>query len=161
MDDCLTRVEIVYLRDWINYWIRFGVPIIERTQDRRRGVAYFPPGQLVGYVRWEGGQYGTARWRLVVVETGQPGHRMQAVPGIRPGGHTLLDARGATFVKRALRAIQNVEDRGLDPTSLPASHFTNLHSRLTMRLPIRPPTARRIAAYARARDVRTCLRDDN
>ena len=54
----MTLVEIVFLPDWLNHWLRFGEPDRAHDLDRRRSIALFGPGRLFGYVRWRANDYG-------------------------------------------------------------------------------------------------------
>ena len=152
MSDALTRVEIVFLPDYLNHWLRFGMPNREHVLDRRRALALFAPGRVFGYVRWWANEYGTRGWRLTVVETAAPGRAMSRIEGVHPGGHILLSAVGAARVKRALAAVDALEAAGFDPAEASSNHFRHIHNRIATGQPIRPYSHDRHAAHrARAR----------
>jgi len=150
----LTRVEIVFLPEFVNHWLRFGQADEWQDLDRRRAFAYFRPGRVFGYVRWEASEYGTQAWRLFVVRSGGAAFPLDRVPGITPGGELLLDADGAAAVKRALAAIDAIEALGIDPADVSPVYFLHVHNRLRSRLPVRPYTSERHAAHVAARAVR-------
>ena len=81
MPELWTRVEIHFLPEFLNYWVRFGEPRQWRDRDRRRAFAYFGAGQVFGYVRWEGNEYGTQLWRLLVVRAGSEVFPLHRIPG--------------------------------------------------------------------------------
>ena len=138
MSDALTRVEIVFLPDYLNHWLRFGMPDREHVFDRRRALALFAPGRVFGYVRWWANEYGTRGWRFTVVETAAPGRAMSRIEGVHPGGHILLSADGAARVKRALAGIDALEAAGFEAPEIPPGHYRHIHNRIATGQPIRP-----------------------
>ena len=140
MSELLTRVEILYLPDSINYWLPFGTPRHWQEPDRRRALAYFAAGQVFGYVRWEANEYGTQSWRSWVLQAGGSGARLHRVPGVRPGAEILLDTRGKVRVKRTFEAIDELSAAGFDPEDVAPSYFNLLHVRIHTRHPLRPYT---------------------
>ena len=137
MSDLLTRVEILFLPESINYWVRFGDPEDWRATDRRQSFAYFSPGDVFGYVRWEANEYGTQSWRIWIVQAGSDVFPLYRIPGVVPGGEILLDLRGASRVKRALEQIDRLEAEGYDPGRVSPAYYLHIHNRILTRLPIR------------------------
>ena len=131
-----TLVEIVFLPEWLNRWLRFGEPDRACDLDRRRSIALFGPGRLFGYVRWRANEYGTREWRLFVVRTVEPGRPMSRIEGVHPGGEILLSAAGAARVKRALAAVDAVEAAGFDPAQISPDHYRQIHNRIAVRRPV-------------------------
>ena len=150
MSDPLTRVEIVFLPDYLNHWLRFGTPGREHALDRRRALALFAPGRVFGYVRWWANEYGTRGWRFTVVETAAPGRAMSRIEGVHPGGHILLSADGAARVKRALGEIDALEAAGFEPPVISPDHYRHVHNRIATGQPIRPYDHDRHAAHRAA-----------
>lgn len=140
MTERLTRVEILYLPDFVNHWLPFGNPHHWQEPDRRRALAYFAPGQVFGYIRWEANEYGTRSWRFWVLRAGRDGARLHRVPGVKPGAEILLDTRGKARVKRTFEAIDELRAAGFDPEDVAPSYFNLLHVRIHTRCAIRPYT---------------------
>jgi len=84
--DTLTRVELTWVENKIEYWIRFGRIIDEQILDRRRCVVAFRPGSVFAFVRWAANDYGTVFSRVDVVQAVEPGQAHQTLPFVRPGG---------------------------------------------------------------------------
>jgi hypothetical protein len=153
MAELLTRVDVLYLPDLVNYWLPFGDPRHWREPDRRRALAYFAPGQMFGYIRWEANEYGTRYWRFWIVRAGREGARLQRVPGIRPGAELLLDASGKARVKRTLEAIDGLMASEFDPANVAPAYFHHLQIRVHTRRPARPYTAAQYRAQAMRREL--------
>ena len=153
MSELLTRVDVLYLPDFVNYWLPFGNPRHWQELDRRRALAYFAPGQVFGYMRWEANEYGTRYWRFWIVRAGRGGARLLRVPGIRPGAEVLFDARGKARIKRALEAIDNLTASAFDPANVAPAYFQHLQIRVHTRLRVRPYTAAQYRAQAVRREL--------
>ena len=138
MAELWTRVEIHYLPEFLNYWGRFGEPRHWQDRDRRRAFAYFAPGQVFGYVRWEANEYGTQLWRMFVVRAGNDVFPLDRIPGVTPGGEILLDLRGTDRVKKVLAVIDGLEERDLEPSEISPEYWIYVQNRVLTRLPIRP-----------------------
>ncbi len=138
MSELWTRVEIHYLPEFLNYWIRFGEPQQWQDRDRRRAFAFFRAGQIFGYVRWEANEYGTQLWRLLVMRAGDDLHPLDRIPGVAPGGEILLDLRGTDRVKKVLAMIDALEERDFEPSEVSPDYWIYVQNRVLTRLPIRP-----------------------
>lgn len=132
-----TRVDLHFLRDRLNYWLRFGAPIAEQISDRRRSTADFKSGQCFGYIRWQANAYGTELWRLYVLRAGRPGDILSKVPGVAPGAEILLCLDGAKRVTQALDAIAQIEQISVDPPAVAPDYWRHLHNRIFANLPFR------------------------
>ena len=106
--------------------LRFGQPVSGGRKDGGRAIQHFAPGQIFGFVRWRGDEYGTQIWRVVVAQAGRPGERLTRIPGVSPGAHLLLHAFGKTHAKRALRAIDALESVAVLHRVSPA-YWRHLH----------------------------------
>jgi len=114
----------------MNHRLRFGIPQKVVTIDRRRKIACFTAGQILGYSRWSGNKYGTQDWRFCVVRTGQSGP-LNLMEGIKPAAQSLLCVTGKAAVKRSLNAIDSIEKQlasGLE--SVPASYWLGVSNAL-------------------------------
>ena len=54
-----TWVDLIWLKDQLQRWIRFGQVAEEIVHDRRRRTVGFAPGSVFALVHWEAGDYGT------------------------------------------------------------------------------------------------------
>ncbi|MBW7836528.1 MAG: DUF2840 domain-containing protein [Sphingomonadales bacterium] len=138
MPDLLTRVALCYFADEINHWLRFGAPMKQIWVDRRHAFAFFRPGQIFGYVCWEGNNYGTQSWRFLILKTGDGSRPLYVVPGVVPGAEILLDLSGVGRVRKALDAISRIEVLGIDPASVPIRYYRYVQNRLFVGLLVRP-----------------------
>lgn len=130
MTRSLTRATHLFLDGKVNDRVRFGRPAAERIIDRRCRVELFAPGQVFSYVQWRANRFGTALWRIWVLQAGSPGERLETVPGIAPGAHIWLSLAGETRVVRALELIDAIEAQGVDPSSVPESYWRTAQNRL-------------------------------
>lgn len=147
MSEQLTRVEIAFFPEHLNYWLRFGAPDIHQNLDRRRSLALFRPGRIFGYVRWRANEYGTREWTFAVIRAVAPSQPLTRVPGVSPGGETLLLAAGNAKVKRALLQIDRLEAAGFDPADLSPAYYRHVHNRIVAGEAIRDYSAEQHAAY--------------
>lgn len=128
--DKYTCVYLHYVQNRINHRLRFGIPQKVVTIDRRRKIACFTAGQILGYSRWSGNKYGTQDWRFCVVRTGHSGP-LNLMEGIKPAAQSLLCVTGKAAVKRSLNAIDSIEKQlasGLE--SVPASYWLGVSNAL-------------------------------
>lgn len=153
MPEPLTRVEILFLPEFVNHWLRFGETDQWKDIDRRRAYAYFKPGRVFGYVRWEANEYGTIDWRFIVALAVEPSTMICRLPGVTPGGEALLYVKGNAQVKRALRQIDEIEAAGIDPADVSPVYYRHMHNRILSRIDIRPYTAQQHAAHLKALKV--------
>jgi hypothetical protein len=133
----ITRVELHFLRDRVNHWLRFGMPAAEQIIDRRRRTAEFASGQRFAYIRWQANDYGTELWRLYVLQAGQSGDILSTIPGITLGAEILLRLDGGKRVKQALATIAAIEQAGIDPAAVAPEYWRHLHNRIFANLPFR------------------------
>ena len=145
-----TDVHLVFYEKRIEHWLRFGDQSRELILDRRRRVVAFAPGEVFGFVRWEGNDYGTVASRLDIIRAAAPGAPITAIPGIDPGGDLLLRLDGWPRVKQALDATAAVEKLGIDPAAVAPDWWRHLHNRTVCNAPFRP--------YSRAQNRAWLLR---
>ena len=128
--NALTHVELTWIEQRIEYWIRFGREAAERIVDRRRRVLSFAPGSVFAFVRWAANDFGTVMSRLDIVRAVAPGAPYQTLPFVRPGGDILLKVEGWPKVERVLQAIDAIETLGIDPVAVAPDHWRHVHNRI-------------------------------
>ena len=153
MSELFTRVDIAFYPEHLNLWLRFGTPDRQQDLDRRRSVAFFRPGRVFGYVRWQANEYGTQDWRITVVRTEAPSRLLSRVAGVDPGGEVLLLAIGSTQVKRVLQHIDALEGEGFDPADVSPAYYRHVHNRIAAGRRIRAYSTTQHGAYLAARSV--------
>jgi hypothetical protein len=129
--DTLTHVELIWFEKQIEHWIRFGRDVAEQIVDRRQRILSFAPGSIFGFVRWAGNDYGTVVSRIDILRAVTPGEPYSTVGSVRPGGEILLRISGWPNVERVLRAIDAVEQLGVDPADACPNHWRHIHNRLS------------------------------
>ncbi|TWB23452.1 uncharacterized protein DUF2840 [Nitrospirillum amazonense] len=149
----LTSVELVFHRDWIERWLRFGHPVADQVLDRRRRLLFFAPGAVFGYVRWEGNVHGTVLSRIDILRACAAGEGRVTVPGITPGGDSLLRLSGWPRVKRTLELIDMLEADGFDPAAVAPDYWRHAHNRLACGQAPRRYGRDQHAAWCRRRGV--------
>src|ERR1700686_401215 len=110
--DALTHVELIWLENRIEHWIRFGRDVAEQILDRRRRILSFAPNSVFAYVRWAANDFGTVVSRIDILRAVGPGEAFSTVAYVRPGGEILLRLSGWPKVERVLQAIDAVEVAG-------------------------------------------------
>ncbi len=128
--DCLTRVELTWIENQVEFWIRFGHEAEETILDRRRRVLGFAPGSIIAFVRWAANEHGTILSRIDILRTVAPGQPFTTVPFVSPGGELLLHITGWPRVERVLQAIDAVEAIGIDAADAAPDHWQHIHNRL-------------------------------
>lgn len=153
MSEVFTQVDIAFYPEHLNHWLRFGTPDRQQDLDRRRSVAFFRPGRVFAYVRWQANEYGTQDWRITVVRTETPSRLLSRIAGVDPGGEVLLLASGSTRVKRVLQQIDALEGDGFDPVDVSPAYYRHVHNRVAAGRPIRAYSETQHAAHLAARSV--------
>ena len=150
----LTHVELVWVKQRIEYWIRFGRTAEEHVLDRQWRLVSFAPNSVFAFVRWTANDYGTVVSRIDILRAIGPGERYSTVPYVRPGGESLLRLSGWSKVEKVLHAIDAVEALGIDPADAAPDHWRHLHNRLFVGERPRPYTPTRHQAWLRRRKVK-------
>jgi hypothetical protein len=148
-----TQVELIWLKNRIEYRIRFGRHVDEQIIDRRRRILSFAPGSIFAFVRWASNDYGTVVSRLDILRAVSRGERYSTVPHVRPGGDILLRVTGWPKVERVLQAIDAVEALGIDAADAAPEHWRHIHNRLAVGEKPRPYTRSRHQAWVLRRKV--------
>lgn len=151
MPKTFTRVEIAFYPEYVNFWLRFGVPDEQHDLDRRRSVAFFRSKRVFGYVRWSANEYGTQVWCFTVVRTEEPSCCLSRVKGVHPGAEVLLAATGNAKVKHALLQIDALESDRFEPADVSPAYYRHVHNRIATGRPIRCYSNAQHAAYLAAR----------
>jgi hypothetical protein len=141
--DGFTHVELTWIENRIERWIRFGRVAFDRVIDRRRRVVSFRPGQFFAFVRWASNAYGTIVSRIDIVLSVAAGAPHSTLPFVRPGGELLLSIAGWPKVERVLRSIDLVEAAGVDPCDAAPDHWRHVNNRIAAGLEPRGYSAER------------------
>jgi hypothetical protein len=145
--DDLTHVELVWIENQTEHWIRFGKKARERIIDRKRSVVSFRPDSIFAFVRWAAGDFGTIVSRIDIVRAVKPGEAYQTLSFVQPGGDILLRIETWRTVGRVLRAIDAIEQLGIEPEAVSPEHWRHIHNRLTSGQEPRPYTMARHYAW--------------
>lgn len=145
--ETLTHVELTWIENEIEHWIRFGNFVEEKILDRRRRIVSFVPGSLFAFVRWTSNDFGTVVSRIDIVCAVDAGEPHQTLPFVRPGGEILLRVNGWPQVERVLQAVDAVEAIGVDASEIAPDHWRHFHNRLTAGDEPRPYTRERHKAW--------------
>lgn len=126
----ITTVELTWVEQATERWIRFGAPVLDQVIDRRRRLLSFTPDSLFAFVRWASNDYGTVLSRLDIVRAVAPGEAYSTLPCVSPGGELLLHLGGWPKVRLGLALIDSIEDLGVDPCAAAPDYWRHAHSRL-------------------------------
>ena len=105
----LTAVSIAYRKRRRNHRLLFGQPARLVRLDWQRRLAVFQPGSVLGYERWQANTYGTVDWQIFIVQTRQPGARVDDIAGIRPGAEILAAVHGKPASKWMLEVVDAIK----------------------------------------------------
>ncbi|PCD02221.1 glycosidase [Sphingomonas spermidinifaciens] len=126
----ITTVELTWVEQSTECWIRFGAPLLDQILDRRRRLLSFAAGSVFAFVRWASNDYGTVLSRLDIVRTVAPGGAYTTLACVTPGGELLLHLGGWPKVRRVLELIDAIEDLGIDPCAVAPDYWRHAHNRL-------------------------------
>ena len=138
-----TTVELIWLKDRLQRWVRFGLPLDEIVHDRRRRAVTFAPGAVFALVHWEAGDYGTTLSRLWVLRAAGRGELIDRVPFVNPRAEVLLNLKTWVKVRAGLEAIDAIEALGINPERVCPDHWRHVCGRIAVAEPSSP--------YSRAR----------
>lgn len=142
-----TWVDLIWLKDRLQRWIRFGQVVEEIMHDRRRRTAGFAPGSVFALVHWEAGDYGTTLsrlWVLRAVRTDEPCDRL---PFVSPGAEILLDLKTWVKVRAGLGVIDALEAQRFRPEDVCPDHWRHVGGRIAVAEPPSPYTRARHRAW--------------
>lgn len=130
LPDQLTHVQLTWIANKVEHWLRFGRRAEEQVLDRHNTVASFAPNSIFAFVRWASNDYGTIISRIDIVRPVTRGEAYQTLPFVRPGGDILLRVNGWPKVERILHLIDAIERLSLDPTDVAPDYWRHIHNRL-------------------------------
>jgi hypothetical protein len=133
----LTWVDLTWRAGEVEQWIRFGRASAEQVLSRQVRRLGFAPDRVFGLVRWAANNVGTVMSRLDILRAARTNEAVSTVPGVTPGGVSLLRLSGWPRVKAALEAIDAVEALGLVPADIAPAYWRQVHHRLSAGLPFR------------------------
>lgn len=150
----MTRVELFYLEDHVNYWLRFGDFNFEKNIDRRRAFVWFRPNHLICYIRWWANAHGTQSWTLAILRS-CPRYEtvMQTYPGISPGIVVLLRVRGKKFVKNVLETFDQIEGQGIGLCDVSPDYYRYLGQSISARSEPHPYGIEQHRAFQKLQDI--------
>jgi len=151
--DSRTEIELIWIEQRLEHWIRFGRIAGERILSRKSRVVLFRPDAIIAFVRWSANDYGTVHSRIDILRAIRPGDAYTSVPFVRPGGELLLSIQGWPKVRLCLEAIDQVEAEGLDPCDIAPEHWCHVHNRLSAAQPARAYTVERHQAWLKRRKL--------
>lgn len=149
----LTRVELTWLKNRIENWIRFGRIAEEHRINRQRRVVSFAPGSVFAFARWASNDFGTIVSRIDILRAVHPGERYSTIPNVRPGGESLMRLAGWPKVEKVLQAIDAIEALGIDPADAAPEHWRHIHNRLSVGEQPRAYTRGRHQAWLRRQRI--------
>lgn len=126
----ITTVELFWVEQAQERWIRFGEPVLDQILDRRRRLLSFTANSLFAFVRWASNDYGTVLSRIDIVRAVAPSEAYSTLPGVAPGGELLLHLGGWPKVQQALELIDGVETLGIDPCAVAPDYWRHAHNRM-------------------------------
>lgn len=129
--DTLTTVELIWIGKKQEQWIRFGNPVKEQIVDRQRRIVSFRPDSVFALIRWAANDFGTTLSRIDIVLAVAHGQTLQTLPAVRPGGEILLSIAKWPQVELVLKAIDAIEQAGIDASSVSPEHWRHMHNRMT------------------------------
>lgn len=142
-----TEVQLIWLKDRLQRWLRFGQPLEEIAHDRRRRTVSFAPGAVFALVHWEAGDYGTTLSRLWVLRAVATGESFDRAPFVTPGAEILLDLKTWVKVRATLEVIDAIEALGIKPEAVCPDHWRHVGGRIAVAEPPSPYTRARHRAW--------------
>ena len=149
----LTYVELVFLKDRVERWIRFGRVADQHVVSRRNRFVGFQPGAVFAFVRWASNDYGTVVSRVDVLQAVRRSDACSTIPGVTPGAEILLRLSGWPKVEQVLRAIDAVEALDIDAADAAPDYWRHLHNRVCAGLAPRLYSAERHRAWLLRREL--------
>ena len=149
----VTQLTLHFRGKNVNDRLLFGRSVDQNNAIKHTSIHYFETGQIFGFVRWRGDEFGTQTWRVVVAQAGRLGEQLTRIPSVNPGAHLLLHAFGKTRAKRAMRAIDVLSGTALLHEVAPA-YWRHAHLQISKNLPIEPYDPEVFAMLDVAKSVR-------
>ncbi|SOB87150.1 Protein of unknown function [Sphingomonas guangdongensis] len=149
----LTQVELIWVEQKTEHWIRFGRELREQILDRRRRRLFFSPNAIFALVRWASNDHGTVASRIDILRAPTADEGFQTVPTVSPGAEILLRAAGWPKVTRVLEHLDEIEARDIDLCAIAPDHWRHVHNRLTVGEPPRRYTLARHRAFQKMQEI--------
>lgn len=147
MADLLTQVEVWFVPEKRDRYLRFGRPLRHRQIDAHRVLAYFAPGAVFGYCSWDTDRAERPVERFWILQAGNACSFLERIDGVSPGAHVLFETRSETARAKIAAVIDAMEDTGIDPADVCPDHWRHVHNRISTGLEPRPYTALRHRAW--------------
>lgn len=128
----LTSVELLWIENREERWLRFGQIAREQVLDRRRRLLFLRPGSCFAFVRWKANAFGTVQSRLDVLRAPKSEESYQTVPHVMPGAVILLRVNSWPRVQQVLDLIDRIEALDIAPEDVPSSYWRHVHNRLAV-----------------------------
>ena len=149
----LTYVELVFYRQRVARWIRFGEIAEERVVSRRSRFVGFAPGAVFAFVRWASDGRGAGVSRLDILQAVCRSTPCSTIPGVTPGADILLRLSGWPRVRKVLEAIDAIEALGIDPADAAPDYWRHVGQRLSVGEAARSYTLGRHAGWLARREL--------
>jgi hypothetical protein len=149
----LTHVELLWIENCVETWIRFGHAAKEQIIDGSRRTVSFAPASIFAVVHWAANDYGTILSQIDILRAFAPGEPHAAAPDVQPGADILLRVSGWPKVEKVLHVIDAVEALGIDPAEAAPEHWRHVHNRLSVGEQPRSYTLSRHKAWLRRRRI--------
>jgi hypothetical protein len=149
----LTTVDLVWEEGRREHWIRFGRAAGEVILDRRSRRLTYAPGTVLALVRWASNDIGTKLSRIDILRAVGAGEGFSTIPGVQPGGDSLLRLSGWPKVKAAFDVIDAVEDLGVAPAEAAPDYWRHVHHRLLTGMTPDPYALPRHRAWRLRQDI--------
>lgn len=151
--DTLTHVELTWIAQKCENWIRFGAHVGDLIIDRRKRIVSFKPNMIFAFVRWQSNDYGTIWSSIDIIRAVERKQPYSTLPDVQPGGEILLHISGWPKVIKVLGVIDAVEAMGIDASDVAPDHWRHVHNRLTVGEAPRPYTLERHIAWQKRMGV--------
>lgn len=156
MENNLTRIKTITLKNRMKYYVRFGRSVFTENISAYQAYEYYKAGQLVGYVQWKAGEHGSKIWRFIIFKTINPmkENNIQSIEEIRPGVQIILDLQGAMKMRLILKTIDQIETIGLHPVDVSPAYYSHLHQRIKVNQPFHSYGEEQHKTFLKEREVR-------
>ena len=146
-----TTIELTWIEDRTERWLRFGRIVQETIKSRSVRVVGLDAGSIFAFVRWAANDYGTVESRIDILQAVHPGECYSTVPFVEPGGASLLRLSGWPKVEAVLLSIDQIDAENIAPEEVCPDHWRHVHNRLSCNLEPRPYTPFRHDAWLKRR----------
>lgn len=128
--EMLTHLELTWLEQRIEQWLRFGPVLETHPIDRYRRRLCFAPGAVFALLRWTQTDCGATTCCIDIIRAPLPGEPRDRLPFVPTGGERLLHGTGWPLVRTVLEAIDRIERRRIDPAQIDPAYWREVAERL-------------------------------